>query len=135
MLTWLITLGGFVLIILLGGVLLRGRERRLARGRKADTFDAFLNQFNTTAEKAVANLVYHRLQKAVSVEDFPVRPSDDLRVYGLSDDDIGDMIEELLSEGNYKLPAQEAMRAQPGVISVADLIRHLTWARENQPDR
>jgi hypothetical protein len=113
---------GYVYVVLALAVLIaivtvvgRISTRRMAAARVGENLDTFRESFAWEAVPAdVLRAVYAKFQEWVSgfgVAEFPVRADDNItRVYGMADEDLEGLVNEVLAECGRRLPPAAEMR-------------------------
>lgn len=92
--------------------------------RSASSQESFIAHFPKARVEAVE--VWNALREIAVVDGFPPDPKDDLlKMYGLVDDDLDEMLEEILVRLNYRLPTPEDTHGAEPVNSVEDAVEFL----------
>jgi hypothetical protein len=110
---------------LVAAMLLLWRRIRARPGSgRGDSLGPFLRHFDERGIPTDVSLaIFHHLQRWMSDSQrgFPVRPGDDLVIYGISAEDVDDTLALLLSEcGRHPAAAP-----RPPIASVDDLVLHV----------
>lgn len=96
-------------------------QRRRMRERTGYEKDEFVRSFEP--HRAVAEAVWDALSREAVVEGFKPMPNDDLiRVWGLADEDLDDVVLAILVEQGCRIPSPEETATMPPVRTVADLV-------------
>jgi hypothetical protein len=116
-----------ILIVLTMGFLMLVdylRMRRLAEQRKGETFYHLAAHFigENVSEEVLRNTYeyFYDWSGAVSV---PVRATDNIdEIYGISDEDLDDAVEAILTKSGRRLPSEEEIESFPLFETVEDVV-------------
>lgn len=100
------------------------RMRRLAEQRKGETFYHFAAHFigENVPEEVLRNTYdyFHDWSGAVSI---PVRATDSIdEIYGISDEDLDEAVEAILTKSKRRLPNEEELENLPLFETVEDIV-------------
>ena len=107
---------------------LRHRQLKLMKNRSSYSKTQFIKDFdNCDAEREVAAKVSDALIKEVAVSEFKPKPEDSLlEVFGLADEDLDDVVLDILTKCDCRIPSNSEIETMLPVNTVADLVKFVT---------
>jgi hypothetical protein len=103
-------------------------QRRRMRRQGASELSDFIRHFDR--EPDIARELWIALSREAVVEGYRPHPEDDLlKVYGLADEDLDDLVLGLLERCNCRIPPPSETATMPVVRTVADLFTFLERMR------
>lgn len=103
---------------------LSSRQAKLQARRLNYFRDDFVDSFQTASGREVAKVAWELLREEAVVADFRPKPEDDLlRVFGLADEDLDDLVLALLGRTGARVPGPAETLAMDPIEKVEDLIQ------------
>lgn len=101
----------------------------MAAGREQSDTEQFLASIATDdRSRRIARGVLQELQAVMATERFPVHGNDDVwKTYGLTDDDLDEIILKVLRSEGCELPSRKSIMQQRPINTVADVVRYVDW--------
>ena len=110
------------------------RQRRRMQQRERYELSDFMRHFGR--EPDIAEEVWNSLSREAVVEGFKPRPEDDLlKVFGLADEDLDDLVLNILERCRCRIPSPAETAGMPAVRTVADLFVFVEQARRSRVQR
>lgn len=112
------------------------RQENLQMLRSAYLRSSFVDEFGASpVSRKVAARTWDMLAAEAVVPDFRPMPDDDLlHVFGLADDDLDELVENLLTELEVRIPQPAEVEAMAPVRTVRDLIGFVVAIGERTSD-
>ena len=128
MMIWLVDrLLGFAAAVLVTALVvvlvIRARHRRLARQRAGEGWDGFARYFAGRSVPAdVAETAYRKLQAWTGEPAFPVRPADEVTLYGLGFEHFDEFLDDLVRSTGRRASERIIAAATVRVRTVEDIV-------------
>ena len=108
-----------------------GRQIAAQRDRRDSSLDIFLSSFPGAEREA--ECVWRAFRSVAVVDNFPPLPDDDLlKLYGVADEDLDDVVLGIFSELNYPVPLPSVTERYAPLRTIRDVV---SFVRATRPNR
>jgi hypothetical protein len=106
----------------------RSRQKKRIRYQKYYNKQNFIEHFdNLNIDQTITEIVWNRFGQEVSIEGFVPMPNDEIvRLYGIVDEDMEDLLHELLTECNKVIPTQDTLLTMKPLETIQDMVLFLS---------